>query len=506
VHVKSLQITKPIALITRDPQGVHVLGWTVNLPPKQPATSPTVAAATTANPPPSDSTIAPAPPTKPKGEIRVDELLITELDAKFLDTAANPPVTIPLNGLDVEVRGLSSLAPYQDIPIRFSAVLNSDKVSLTSPDSTTPQDRDLFTQIDANGVISLYPKPHGWAKTSVSGFELAELQGEAKEFGITLTNGIYDSAIDARFNPDGSIDTSSKFTVTDLSISEPPNGPISRLLKLPTPLDAAIAAVQDADGSITLPVNLKIENNNVSASQIGGAAAGAVSAVVVNAVASAPLKVVGGLGSLLGGDNGKKAPEPPIALEFAPGSVELDSKSLDQLAAIEKRLNDDQSLTLTIHHELGSGDLQWAADRANPSIIDCQNMQYRLRQRKADLLADRAQISGQARAQLIALGESGAAASLDQLKEIDRDLAHTEDALDQVVELLRPGADKEADRRTRAAAIQIGNARLAAVQSALKASTVEDLDTRTQLIAARFDTKQDSETGQVLITLVKKKD
>ena len=41
-------------------------------------------------------------------------------------------------------------------------------------------------------------------------------------------------------SPSGSIALNSKFVLTDLSLSEPPNGLIYRALKLPAPLDAAI--------------------------------------------------------------------------------------------------------------------------------------------------------------------------------------------------------------------------------------------------------------------------
>ena len=40
------------------------------------------------------------------------------------------------------------------------------------------------------GDVSLYPQPKGWIKTSVSGFDLAELQGEAKQAGVTVVAGV----------------------------------------------------------------------------------------------------------------------------------------------------------------------------------------------------------------------------------------------------------------------------------------------------------------------------
>src|SRR5262249_11739458 len=123
-----------------DKEGLNALGLVVKLPSTQPATQPTVAAKPSTQPvvakaEPAKPTTAPVVvASKPSGEVRIDKLLISGLDAQFEDRASDPPMMIPLNGLDVEVRDFSTLAPYEDRPIKFSAVLNAGKVKLRKPE------------------------------------------------------------------------------------------------------------------------------------------------------------------------------------------------------------------------------------------------------------------------------------------------------------------------------------------------------------------------------------
>jgi hypothetical protein len=510
VHLKTLEITKPIAFFTLDNAGIHILGWVVKLPPlmsstTHPATQPVVVAAAHDK--------APAVPTKPKGELRIDRLLISGLDGRFEDRASNPPLIVPLNGLDVEVRDISTLAFYEDRPIRFSAIVNAAKVRLPKrPEGIAGggarqwEERDLFAQITANGKISFYPGLNGWAKTSVSGFELSSLEGVAKQFDVTLTQGTFDSEVDARFNPDGSIDTDAHFRTTDLSLSEPSNGPIERILGLNAPLDIAIAAVQGADGGISIPVSLQIRGNHISMEDIFLAFPPAIGSVVATAIVSAPVKVVGAGFSVFGAGPDKKAAEQPVAITFAPGAVALDEAQRNSIAVLLKRLKEKPSLTLTIRHQLGGGDVELAMQRANPSPADCRDMEHQLLAHKAELLRLRADASGQARAQLMSLGETNSAETLDRLKAIDQELARTEDALDQVLELLRPGADRQAARRMRAVALDFGRERLDALKGVALVSRVPHIADRINVIDPQFNPTDDKTGGQLVIAVVEKKE
>src|SRR5205085_582513 len=120
--------------------------------------------------------------------------------------------------------------------------------------------------------------------------------------------------------------------------------------------------------------------------------------------------------------------------------------------------------------------------RANPPPADAAALAGRLRARKLDLQRLRAEAAGRARAELAAGGGSPGASAVDRVRSLDRDLAATEDALDRVYDLLRPGADRQADRRTRAACLEVGRTRLQAVRDALVASGVPDANRRVRLL------------------------
>jgi hypothetical protein len=138
------------------------------------------------------------------------------------------------------------------------------------------------------------------------------------------------------------------------------------------------------------------------------------------------------------------------------------------------------------------------------------NLAYRLRQKKLDLLAARAEAAGQARGELAAgatVNAFGDEPSVARLRAIDRELAKTEDALDRVYDMLRPGAERQTDRRTRAACIDFGQERLDAVQRALieavqsgATEPLPKLADRIHVSRAQFAETQGTTGGKVTIT------
>jgi len=509
MYFKTLEITNPIGLVTRDVAGIHALGWTYKIPGV--TTQPVVVAKTNQvgsgdeKPGSSESLKDRRQQAKPAGEIRIDKLLISGLDFRIEDSAVTPPLVIPLNGLDMEVKNLSSLAPYEDIPIRFSAVVNAGKVRLAKHGSNPPvlEDRDLFSQITANGEVSLYPRLHGWAKSSVSSLDLAALQGAAAQFNETLTAGLYDSEVDLRFDPGGAIVINSRFSLTDLSLSEPPNGLIFRVLHLPAPLDVCIAAVQGADGSITLPVDLSLDPNHISYLDIGGAAAAGVASVIGTAVAAAPLKAANDMSGLIGLGGSDVPKDLTTHVPFAPGSAACGAEQTAAMSALLKQLHDDDSLTVMLRQQLGGGDVEIARIRANPTREQSESLESQLRLHKAELLQLRADAAGRARAELVSLGADAAKPSLDHLRAIDREIADVDESLDQMGELLKPGADRLAQRRTRAAALQIARDRLEAIQSTFISAGISA--DRVKLLSAQFNPADEMKGGEVVVLVVKKK-
>jgi len=343
----------------------------------------------------------------------------------------------------------------------------------------------------------------------VSGLELVALAGEAKQAKIELGGGVFDGAIDTRIPGDGSIDNNVKIVFTDLKLSEAPGGPIQRILQLPQPLDAVIGVLEDPSGGITVPLKVPLEQGQLNRGAVIGSAVGAVAGVVATGLASSPIKVATGVGALVGlEDKDKEKTEEPLMLTYAAGESSMSADDTAVVQEVLQRLNKDRNLEVSLRQQLGGGDIARAAVRANPSAEDARELAYRLRRKKLDLQAQRAELAGRTRAELAARSPAEAEAYVARLRAIDREVAATDDLLDRVYDLLRPGADRQADRRTRAAAIALGQARLDAVRDMLVAgSHARDMDQRVKVVRATFaapDDPADSAGGRLLITISKR--
>jgi hypothetical protein len=423
-------------------------------------------------------------------------LILSGLDFNFEDRTCKPPLRVPLNSMDVEVHDLSTMMPYREKPCRFEAIVTSGKVP--------PDQRELFAQVEASGIISLYPQLKGWVKVSCSALDLAALRGAAKQAGVNLGGGTFDSNVDVRLDGD-EIDTRSTLVLTDLLLTEPSNGPIRRHLKLDLPLDVVIAAMQDADGSITIPVDMPIRSGRISSDDVTVAALGAVGGIVTKAVASAPLKAADSVLSVFGGDK-KKTAQPPITLTFDPANQSLSLDDLAQLRALAEQMRDKPGTVVTLRPELGGGDITRLQILANPSPEDCANLAYRLRLKKMELLAAREDATQRVRAELASGYGAAADDSIRDLRQIDRALANTEDALDHVYDMLRPGADRQAARRTRAACLQISQDRLESVRAALLSAKIPGMEDRIKLAHPTYTAATGDDGGRVMIAITQKKE
>ncbi|MCX5660903.1 MAG: DUF748 domain-containing protein [Planctomycetota bacterium] len=539
VEIRSIEITKPMGHFVRDTDGLRAFACVFKLPDfgvkpaTQPATRPAAPVKTVKVVDAADGKPAPfaAPFPRPEREIRVGKLSISGIDAMLEDWVVDPALFIPLTGLEFEAHDLTNLVWHEPKPVRFSLLLNSGKVSLpkdplppptTMPSAAGPaatgpagtqsatapvrlhlppvamESREPFAQIAGSGRVVLYPAPTGWVKTSISGLELQALRGTAKAEGVTIYSGMFDGSADLRLTPDGVARVQSRLVFTDMRVYEPPNGPIFRLFHLPAPLDVAIGVLQDPDGSITLPIGASFSPNRNWADELVGSVIGEVPGIVATALASAPMKALG-----IKGERNTK-PEPPAVLAFEPGSTVLDGETLGKIEALLVRLRKDETLDLTVRHALGGGDVALAKVRANPTREDCLSLVAQLRERKADLSRLREEVAGRARGQLASRFEAETAeATLARLRAIDTELAQTEDSLDSVSAMLRPGAARQADRRSRAASLEIARQRMEAVRRALFAGGVRDIQRRVQFYDPSFTVAPGPGGGQVTLGVVK---
>ncbi|HEX3359213.1 MAG TPA: DUF748 domain-containing protein, partial [Tepidisphaeraceae bacterium] len=504
VQIKSIEITKPILYASRENDGIHAMGLVIKLPH-----APTTAQAAITEPAPAP-VVAQAPATQPAGEFRIDRLLISGIDLRLEDHVVDPPMAIPVNSLDVEVRDLTTSALYEDKPIRFNAVAGADKVSLPKhgkggPTTQEFEDRELFSQVAASGSMSLYPVLHGYTKTSINGVELGEFKGEAGALGVDLSAGIFDADINTRFHDEGSLDLQSKFVLTDLKLTEPANGPIQTHMGLSAPLDIVLPALTDPDGGITIPLNVPIQKGKVSGGTIVGAAIGAVGSVAATAVASVPAKTVNTVTGMVGFNIFGKAKGPTtINIGFEPGDASLSPEQQSQIVALIKQLKDNKDTQVTLRSNLGGGDQSMSEGRANPTPADCLALASKLRTERAELASQRSALAAHATAEL-ASSSGTSEATLQQIRQLDLQIAHADDAMDHLFDLLRPGASRQATRRTRAACLEIAERRLKIVDDALLAANLPDARDRINRINATFNPTEDDAGGAVNVTVIQKK-
>jgi hypothetical protein len=298
---------------------------------------------------------------------------------------------------------------------------------------------------------------------------------------------------------DEKLDVRSRFVLTDLSVTEPPGGPIVRYLSLPAPLDVVIGAVEAPDRSITLPIRFQVDGATTKG--IVPAAVGALSQVLVTAVASAPVKVVTGVAGLFG-DTTKEmevVQDPPVYVQFPAGVVTLDPADAARLQAILARAKRDKSVRIVVEHELGEEDVAVAARRANPPAEQAKVLAENLLLRRRELLLRRDELLGPARAAAFQARGGDQVVAVREYRDASSELAAAEDALDRLYEFQRPGADRLADRRTRAAAIEIADGRLTSVRSVVQALGDASAAERVRVGSSRFVSHGEGSSRLVVI-------
>jgi hypothetical protein len=521
VSVKLLEISTPIARAYRDKRGLHAVGMTLLLGADEDAETLTASKAPASQP--VNAPAAPTPAERPANEVRLDRLTVSGVDVVLEDRTSTPPTVVPIKTLDVDVQDLSNQLPWNGKPVRFSLLCTADKVDLPprkgarGEASTRPvagggytERRDLFSQVTASGKVALARNGDtvaldGWAKTSVNGFELLGVRGLAEQYGVTIGGGAFDNTNDIRFNPAGTIETRNRLVFTNLSLSEPADGPLRRLLKLPAPINVAIGAVTDPDGSITMNVPVPIKNGAIRPGDVYGPALGAVANVLVTGIASAPVKAVSGIGQLIGLGNKEVAPEPPVVVRFLPAYTGLDSSAAAQLARLGEAMKKDDALELQLRHTLTDGDAERVAVRANPSPDTALALAERVRQQKQDLQARFAATAAQARGDFGAGAGVRAAAATDALRELGRQITQAEQALDELYALTTPGAAAQADRRTRTAGLDVARQRLEGVTREILRTAGRAAAGRVHATNPQFDPQPTTGGGDVTVVLVRKK-
>ncbi len=373
----------------------------------------------------------------------------------------------------------------------------------TVPRRPVPSRRKLFSQMAASGQLYLYPKLHGWVQGSLNGLELAEFHDAAAKYGVTLDGGVFDGSTDTRLLSPRHIDTHVKLVFTDLKLSEPAKGPLAGVLKLPTPLDVAVAAIQAPDGSITLSFGVPVRHSHISMSAVEGGVIGSLAKAIAIGIASSPLKLANGL---FGGGKAVPAPWPPEIIHYAPGQTGLSWQGGKNLNRVIHLLRTHDSLQVVVRQVISTADMAVARRRANPTPGQAVELINALRRRQMQLLRQRVVMVGRLQAK-VAIRLSSAAVNLNrvELTRLNHRLTDCTRAIGFLASILEPGASRQAVRRTRGVAILIAQRREKIIKALLIRSGVDHAAARVHIVFPQIKPVKSVNGGDMSLTLVRVK-
>ncbi len=527
VHVKEVGLVKPQGAISRETDGIHLLGMILKTSTAGASTDAnTVAAIPVADA--NDAVARQVEPSPEKGgqpALRVDQFLVNGIDFSFADRTVDPPMYLPLKGLDVEVRGFTTPGGEAKEPMRFNVVATAGEVPLPgtkhglasaaqatigepasgSSEPAMTENRLLFQELSATGRLSLYPRPDGWVKVGLSGLELVNFKGMAQQKGMTLRDGTFDAGIDVRFHKDQPLSTRARLIFTDLSLTEPPDGFLAKLLTLPASLDTVLFILRDAGGSIRIPLSFKVDEEGLAGGQIAQAAIGAAASLIANAVAGSPYRVAGTIGNILGGEKEEPSGAEVHVVQYAAGVTTLSQEQAEELAEIRDRLRREKDLSVTVRHHLGGGDIEKADLLVNPSATQTQELLAKLRLERTELQRVRDELASRARTAYAAGSRESGVSKTRHLQETETQLGLIERALDDLLETMRLGSEYAARRRVHDACVAIGKARLEGLATPLAVEEIPSGDERITFVPPRFTEASDPAGGNITLTLSKSK-
>ena len=405
------------------------------------------------------------------------------LSIDYRDLTTDPPTHLHLADSDAELRRFTTRALAEPLPMSFEVALRGGNVELErrvlkssvfagflssaaeavvgTEDKHDYVQRAMLDQLTAEGQLRLHPQPLGRAQLAVDGLELAVFRGLAKRGGIELADGLYDMRLTADLRGLDGVDLKSRHVLTWLSLSEPPDGPISTYLRLPAPLQPVIFLLRNNNDELRLPVDLHVPADGVSSSAIANLAIESLTRILTDAVASAgPRALAAASGGLLAGGGDNEVPQIPATVTFAPGSpLPLDCA----LADIVDAARDDPTLSIVLTHELGPADLAHAERLATPPPAAVAATVARLQQTRIELSNRREPLVRDVVALYRASKTQEALQRQRELLALDTRLGELEGALREALDMLGDDNPRKHKRRTRATAIALSQARLDAV-------------------------------------------
>lgn len=487
VVLRSLEIVKPVASVAKTARGLE-LAHLILLPP--PAADPDA-------PPP-----APVPEQhdfRSPAERTIERLLVSGVDVTYADRTTTPPMVMPLVGLDLEARDVSTLALTQSRKLAVDLLVRGGVV-----DEPWSSGLPVFEEIELEALVELFPRLTGRVRLRTAALDLTSVAGPAAQGGVTIHEGLLDSRVDLHFEPSGDLVVDTRSLFTDLDVDEPAGGPISSFLKLPSPLGTVLFVLRDEDGVIDVPLSFSVDSEGISVAEVSRIAVTTLGVLIGPAIANTPFRIVGGItgtvGSLIGFGGGEDELGEPVRVSFAPASTRPMANVAEQVAALAERLDDESDLRITLRHESGQADLDLLSVRANPAPEFAIDLATRMRLSKGRLELERSAESQRLQATLAAGLLDRAAGHTARLLSLDGEIGRLERALDALLDVLRPGSEGMAERRTRALSLAVARLRLDHLAGLLREHLDRDDWARVRVVAPRPGGDPSSVDGAVLAT------
>jgi hypothetical protein len=523
-----LRVRTPLLRIVRDEQGLKLAGLRLlEASAAQASSAPAAPPAGTALPgtalPGSDAPV----PAAAAPDLALRHVDVEGLDLEFTDLRGGVPKSLRLEALDFELGRVSTsgLASGKSLSFHGSVrggLLELPKVHRSGSlfallaqaggsllrgganEKVETEMRPWMEELDLRGRIALQPELSGWLQVHVVALELLGLRDWAREQGIEIGDGTLDNTLMLRLRGREGIGIRNDAVFTHLSLSEPSGGPISSLLRLPAPLDTVLFLLKnDADEhrvSVRLAVDPSQQGGGPGSGAVLNAAVGAVAAVIAQAVASSPFRLLSGVGALIGVQ--PEAPMEARALSFAPGSVELTNEAGAALQQLLRRYRDDERRRFVLQSLLGRQDLEWAELRANPTLADALALSQRLRQRKAEIQRERAERLTRIRVDLATLAGDEAARERSLLAALDVELGGIESGLDQLHERFDDGDERRKETRTKRFCLSLARERAARLRQRLYEAGVRP--ERVELRPVKLELMQEAAGGLMRIEIRKR--
>jgi hypothetical protein len=558
VHVRSIEVRGIQGDARVTPEGIATAGILIKqAPPAEPAASeapPAAEPVASDAPPPAEPAPAPSDPPAPaaaanaagRPEIRVDEIVVSGVRFGFRSELSTPPLELPITDLELLVQRFSTRAIDHARPIDFRLVVNAGDLDFKKRDErglvggliggvvdvvrpgekpVETEKRPAWDEIAVSGQLALHPKPKGWVRLGVSTLELQTFKAEAARSGVEISDGTLDTDVELRLRDDG-VSVNSDTTLTWLSMTEPPNGPISSYLKLPAPLDSVLYLLRDSNGQQRLPVNFQVEGDQVSASQVTEVATRTLLRLITEAVKGAPMRIVSGtldaaqlsklpgvsyltdpasVGRAFTKDDTPAYTGESVVIECAPGVATLPPDARARLEPLFQQMRADDSITLVAEHRLGRDDIEALRRSSTPTAQECADLATRLRLRRRELAGRRDAAAAEARARFAIGRPVDAEPLLETMRMLERESADVEDALDRALEAASRTTGRVADHRIRAACLGLADLRVADAHEVLLEAGVKGMANRFEIKRVRGALREQGKTGCIVVTPHRKK-